>query len=63
MKAAILAAEKGERRLKPLTNYTPKAMLPIGNRLPILHLFLNLNVLSINNYSFTFMPSDISHQN
>jgi NDP-sugar pyrophosphorylase family protein len=31
MKAVILAADKGER-LRPLTDYKPKAMLPVCNK-------------------------------
>ncbi|HEC96191.1 MAG TPA: hypothetical protein ENI59_00760, partial [Euryarchaeota archaeon] len=36
MKAVILAAGKGER-LEPLTDYMPKALLPIGNKPIIQH--------------------------
>ena len=36
MKAVILAAGKGER-LEPLTDYLPKALLPIGNKPIIEH--------------------------
>ena len=40
MKAMVLAAGPGER-LRPLTDFLPKAMMPIANR-PVLHHLLNL---------------------
>jgi NDP-sugar pyrophosphorylase family protein len=49
MKGMILAAGEG-RRLRPLTNHTPKPMLPLSNRPLLEHIINNLKKCGINEF-------------
>jgi len=49
MKAMILAAGEGTR-LRPLTNHTPKPMLPLAGRPLLEHIILNLKRCDITEY-------------
>ncbi len=49
MKAMILAAGEGTR-LRPLTNHTPKPMLPLGERPLLEHIILNLKTCGITQF-------------
>lgn len=49
MKAMILAAGEGTR-LRPLTNHTPKPMLPIADRPLLEHILLNLKICGITDF-------------
>jgi hypothetical protein len=49
MKAMVMAAGLGTR-LRPLTDFLPKPMMPIANR-PVLHRFLNLDCSAVRSYA------------
>ena len=54
MKAMIFAAGTGSR-LKPLTDHTPKALIPIGGKPMLEHVILKLKSSGFDPVSYTHL--------